>query len=412
MTDLAGRNLEFLRAHPRLRPFVEEGVLDFAQFDSERDEEVRLIESGESLRPEGVRNPLILVANYFFDSIPQDAFRIEGGRLYESLVTVSSDRKDSTPDDPDIISHLELSYQNEPADENYYDDPEWNRILDNCRRRLPSTSFLFPTAALSCVKKFYDLAGGRLLLLSADKGYSRDEALLQGLGAPGIALHGSSFSMMVDYHIIGDYVQNLDGRALHPTHEHESLSISAFMFGGPPDGYVETRQAYGEAVEAFGPDDLFTLTKGVESFFEALSPAQALSFLRLSCWDYRVLWGCMHVLKEAAPSAPESLKREIYEAVGRVWDAYLPIGEEADLAFHVGTLLLEMDLYGEALEFLQHSAELYGEEPGTAYNMAVCWHGLRQTSKALECVERALELDAGFDAAKTLRIKLRSSAAR
>ena len=69
----------------------------------------------------------------------------------------------------------------------------------------------------------------------------------------------------------------------------------------------------------------------------------------------------------------------MYEAARQTWDAYLPIGEEEDLAFQIGTLLLEMEFYAEALEFLQHSVSLYGAEPGTVYNMAVCCHGLRQT---------------------------------
>jgi hypothetical protein len=44
--------------------------------------------------------------------------------------------------------------------------------------------------------------------------------------------------------------------------------------------------------------------------------------------------------------------------------------------------------------------------------MAVCYNGLSQTSEALECVTQALELDAEFDAAKALRIRLQSAAAR
>ena len=43
------------------------------------------------LSPESVRNPLVLIANYFFDSIPQDAFHVEGGQLYESLTIREAD---------------------------------------------------------------------------------------------------------------------------------------------------------------------------------------------------------------------------------------------------------------------------------------------------------------------------------
>ena len=88
------------------------------------------------------------------------------------------------------------------------------------------------------------------------------------------------------------------------------------------------------------------------------------------------------------------------------------LAQAKEAGLSVSYVLLDKEFYAEALEFLQHSVDLYGAEPGTLYNMAVCCHGLRQTAKAVEHVERALELDAEFDAARALRIKLQTSAAR
>ncbi|HEV2862322.1 MAG TPA: tetratricopeptide repeat protein [Pyrinomonadaceae bacterium] len=412
MTDLAERNLEYWRAHPRLRPLVEEGSLDFALFDAERGRELTPVVSGEPLSAGAMRNPLMVVSNYFFDSLPQDAFAVAEGRLSEMLVTVSTPRREPDPEDPDILSRVEVAYDHAPADGDYYEDPAWNRILEDYSRRLPSAAFLFPVAALKCVEYFHALSGGRMLLLSGDRGYCDDEAILRGEGTPTPAVHGS-FSMMVDYQAVGEYCRHLGGQVLHPAHRAESLNVSAFLFGGPADGgFVETRQAYEEAVEKFGPDDFFTLKEGVAGVYDSLSPGQLLAFLRLSGWDHRRFLECLHVFKRHLPELDETRKRELGRAVRSVWDAYLPIGEEEDLAFHLGTLLLEMESYAEALEFLQHSEDLYGPEPGTAYNMAVCCHGLRQTAKALEHVNRALELDADFDAARALRIKLRPSGGR
>jgi tetratricopeptide (TPR) repeat protein len=409
MTDFAESNLEYWRAHEWLRPFAEEGSLDFARFDAEGDGELRLVNSGEALSAESVRNPLVVVSNYLFDSLPQDAFAVAGGQLFEALVTVTTGRKESDPEDPEILSRAELSYTNAPVEGDYYEDPAWNRILEDYGRRLPAAPFLFPTAALKCVEYFRRLSGGRMLMLSGDRGYNGDEAIVRGEGAPAMSMHGS-FSMMVDYQIIGDYCRALGGRVIHPSHRHESLNVSAFLFGGAE--FAETRGAYAEAIEKFGPDDFNTLKEGFARVYDSMSLENLLAFLRLSRWDYRRFLECLHVLKERLTDAPDARKRDVYEAARRVWDAYLPIGEEEDLAFHIGTLLLEMEFYKEALEFLRHSADLYGVEPGTAYNMAVCYDGLSQTPEALECVTQALELDAEFDAAKALRVRLQSAAAR
>ncbi|MDT4896884.1 MAG: hypothetical protein QOH25_1961 [Acidobacteriota bacterium] len=410
MTDFVERNVEYWRAHPWLQPFVEEGSLDFARFDLESDQELRLVHSGALLSAETVQNPMVLIANYIFDSIPQDAFHIEDGQLYESLVTVLSTRHEPEADDPEILTRLQISYSYQTIGEDYYGDPEWNRILQNCRERLPGTAFLFPTAALKFIENFRQLSGGRGLLLSADKGFNQDEALLEGQGMPGLTMHGNGcFSMMVDYQIIGEYFRQHSGHVLHPAHRHASINISAFMFGNPPGGYIETRQAYEDAIEKFGPDDFHTLIRGIETFYGALNLEQILASLRLSGWDYQLLRRCLPILKEYLADISETQKQELYEAIQKTWDSYLPIGEEDDLAFHLGTLLLEMEFYAEALEFLQHSASLYGMEPGTAYNMGVCYHSLRQMEKALECINQALRLDPEFDAAKTLRIKLQSA---
>lgn len=246
------------------------------------------------------------------------------------------------------------------------------------------------------------------MLLSGDRGYSQDEALKLGRGIPAFTLHGS-FSMMVDYQIIGEYCRHLGGQVLHPARQAESLNISAFLFGDPPVDFVETRQAYAEAIEKFGPDDFFTLKEAVARIYGVLSLDEMLTFLRLSCWDYKRFREYLPALKNHLPHVSDVQKQQLHEAILKVWDCYLPIGEESDLAFELGTLLLEMGFYEEALEFLQRSVDLYGIAPGTAYNIAVCYHSLGQMEQALEYVNQALGLDPKFAEAKRLRTELDSA---
>ncbi len=51
LTDFTETNLGYLREHPALRPFVEQGVVDFATFDVERDSEIVLHHAGTRLGP-------------------------------------------------------------------------------------------------------------------------------------------------------------------------------------------------------------------------------------------------------------------------------------------------------------------------------------------------------------------------
>jgi tetratricopeptide (TPR) repeat protein len=218
--------------------------------------------------------------------------------------------------------------------------------------------------------------------------------------------------MMVDYQIIGEYCQRLGARVLHPARASEHLNISAFMFGDVPDNFIETQQAYAEAIEKFGPDDFFTLKETFEELYDALTLEQILAFVRLSCWDYKRFRECLPALKKYLPEMTELQKQQLHEAILKVWDCYLPIGEEGDLAFELGTFLLEMEFHEEAIAFLQRSVELYGMAPGTAYNIAVCYYGLNQMDQALDYVNQALNLDHEFIEARKLRKGLESALAR
>ncbi len=405
MTDLAERNLEYWRTHSRLQPFVEDGSLDFARFDVEHDETLKLSHSGETISPANLQAPIVVIANYLFDSVPQDAFFVSGGHLFETLVSVSTQEKDQ--DDPEVLSHVELSYDYNPVSGDYYHDAKWNRILKAYQNRLTATAFLFPTTALQCISNLHRLSSGRMLLLSGDRGYSSDQALLAGNGAPVMAMHGS-ISMMVDYQIIGEYCRELGGQALHPPKQTPNLNVSAFLLSDQAGDFIETRQAYADTIARFGPDDLFTLKEGIAPLFEELSLDQILAFLRLSCWDYLRFWECLTALKKHLPNMTGIKKQELRDTILKVWDHYLPIGEEHDLAFELGTLLLEMEFHADALEFLQRSVDLYGIAPGSAYNIAVCHYSLGRMDQALEFADKALGLDHEFAEARTLRKALKS----
>jgi tetratricopeptide (TPR) repeat protein len=404
MTDFALANLDFWQAHPALRPYVEQGVLDFACFDAEKDQHLQLRHAGQTLSAATLKNPLIVLANYFFDSIPQDLFYIQQGQLYETLLTLSYPEPDPDYDDPEFLARLEIAYEDRPAMADYYDDPDFNRILGRYQQRLSDTAFLLPSVGLQCLRNLYQLSGGRLLLLSGDKGHTQEETLL-GQGKPMLTLHGS-FSLMVNYHAIAQYTQERRGQALTPAYHPVGLTICAFMFGSPDHAYLETRQAYRQAIEKGGPDAFFALKQGIEPHYATLTLPQILAYLRLSGWDAQIFFGCFPTLMEQAESAADVLKQELYGALQNIWEMYYFIGEQRDLPFHLSMLLYSMGYYPEALEYLRYSLQLHGADPSTFHNMAMCHYRLRQLDQARSCLEQSLALNPGFEAARAMKIKL------
>ena len=404
MTDFTERNIDFWRQHQSLRPLVEEGVLDFALFDTERDEELKLAESGGVLAPGNVNNPMVVIANYFFDSIPQDAFFIQGGQLYEGLVTVSSYQQEPDLHDPELLSRLEISYDRKPVESDYYENTDWNEILQYYEKRLDDTAFLFPGAALQCIENFKGISGGRMLLLSGDRGYSHEDDLIDR-GEPEMAGHGS-FSMMVNYHAIGKYVQNQDGQPLHTAHRHAHLNISAFLMGNHPGDYTETRQAYRQTIENCGPDDFYALKKAIEHGYDSWTLEQLLAYIRLSGFDAKITLACYPALMDHLEHGSESEKQELCRVIQKVWDVYYPMAEEQDVACHFGVLLHKVGCYTEALDYFNRSVEIYGPDATVTYNMSMCHYGLRQMEAALKSIHEAVTLDPDCEKAGAMRSKI------
>lgn len=410
LTDFVERNIDYWRDHPSLQPLVEAGLLDFACFDAEQCRPFELICSGETLTAQTIRNPLIVVANYFFDAIPQDVFYVHQGQLHEGRVTVTAPQPEVDLSDPELLARLEVVFEHLPVHADIYDDALFNQILHEYSQRLAETTILFPIAALRCIRFLLELSSARLFLLSADKGFHWEEDLLSW-GEPVMAIHGGCFSMTLNYHALEQYVLKQGGHCLHTSRHHTSLDVVALL-PGAPDDFSETAQAFEQAIEKFSPHDLFNLLQSIEQKLSNLSLEQMLAWLRLTRWDANLLLNFFPALLEQVAAAPEALKEELHWVIQHVWDNYYDIGEEQYLAFYLGTLLCGMGLYPEALNHLEYSLQHFGPDARTLYNISLCHFALLQLDNALECVKQSLAIDPSCEPAKVLRIKIESTLGR
>ena len=227
-----------------------------------------------------------------------------------------------------------------------------------------------PRAAIDCIRRLRALAGDRLLVLAADKAHSTEEALALR-SEPEPSRHGGgAFSLMVNFHALAWYARRHGGEALSGGDRHAAIDVGAFLFGDTP--FPETRLAYDEAIERFGPEDFSLLGEGVEHAAEELSVAELVAVLRLSRWDAFTLLGIAHSLQgsvgEADPAVQEDLRAALYE----IDDRHYPVPGEGDLPFTIATLLYEMGDYEDALEFFHASLEQHGPHEATQKNIALC----------------------------------------
>ena len=158
LSDLPERNVAFWQSHPRLAPFVAAGQLDFARFDPSEEASIALRVSGKRLARGELANPLIVLANYFFDSIPQDAFYVNQGLLCEELATLDCDHPRLGSSDPEILPHLRVRFSPHFTSLDYFADPDFNVILGAYLQSLNQAYLQFPTGALEVLRNLRQIA--------------------------------------------------------------------------------------------------------------------------------------------------------------------------------------------------------------------------------------------------------------
>ena len=133
LTDFAESQLDDWAAHPGL----EDERFDFARVDLTQPIAPVLRRRGVTLG--ALKNPLIVIANYVFDSIPADAFAVDDGALHACLVDsgFAFTRAPVTP----------------------YGDEDLDALLEHYRVTLDDTVFTVPTVALAAIRGLRALGG-------------------------------------------------------------------------------------------------------------------------------------------------------------------------------------------------------------------------------------------------------------
>jgi hypothetical protein len=400
MTDFAQSNLDAWRRNQRLAELAEQGVLDFALFDIERDREIHLVHSGETLAARSCVNPLLAVANYAFDSTVQDAFFVKEGALSDAAASVLSTRAEEDLGDPAILARARLRFEARALKVGRYDDPALNRVLERYSRRLNDTCFLLPIGALHAIQTLRAWSDGRLLMLCADKAFAQEEELLSHAEA-GLTFHGGSVSMTVNFHALGAYFEELGGTVWHSLPRIQRLNVCA-LASGLPD-LPEARLAFEESVNAFGPAAYLKLLQDIRKDWQQPSLEALAALLRLCAWDHQILVTWSEALRKQLSAAPEALKLELLAALRHVWDNFFPMQE--DLAFELAGFCLIMKEPRDALFYCGESLRFFGERALTHFRAGLAHGLLAQLPEAVASMDKALALNPALASAREMKIR-------
>jgi RimJ/RimL family protein N-acetyltransferase len=404
MTDASAKILAYWQAVEQFQPYIEQGVLDFACFDARRDDTLKLLISGQSVGLKKSSGPLIVIANYLFDCMPQDVFEVIEGRLYECPVTVEAMEPRAGGEVYGESEAIELSYHSRPCADAYYRNESWNLTLSRYLKIAKDGAFLFPVGAVQCLENLRALAPCGLLMLSGDKGqHQLDLTLTQD--RPEVNSHGRCFTFDVNYFALSEHVRQTGGQVWHTPHNPKKIDVLAFLYGEKPKSTCQLSQAYLEYVSEFGPDNFFTVKKLAEENQMRLSLEEIISLLRLSRHDAAIISCCYERLMQILPGATACEREGFYTELRAAAERCFVIDRSGN-PFQMGNLLAVTEHYEEALASYRRSQIEAGNSASTEFNLALTYLNLGKRDEARSCLAKALALDEDLMPAQHLLNKI------
>jgi SAM-dependent MidA family methyltransferase len=402
MTDLPSKNVLAWESHPNLQPFVKQGLLDFARFDAVHDTELHLVVSHTTIRPGDLKQPLLIVANYFFDSIPQELIYIGDGKVFECDLLIDIPDSTNLLKPSEALGEMTMNYEHRRAPQYENETYLYHDVIALYQQELEDSHVLFPEAGLTCLERLNQLSQAGYLLITADKGDHRLENWK--FAEPHVLIYHGSFSLTANYHAIGYVCEQRGGLSLFTGQHYKNINIGCMLMLETPMGYANTRLAYRRFIDRFGPDEFFSLKEWVDRQLETMGLQQILAFWRLGGYDAEYFIQSARRIASLLPEANDEELQDIKLGIHTMWSSFYTMEQRYDLALDAGLLLFEMDMYEDAKLFLETSIHTDEEESVVTvlYCLAICSYELGDEDAAQQYLREALVLEPEHEEALTL----------
>lgn len=418
ISDFAESSIEALENHSHFKPFIELGMVDFAVVNPLLDDTIKLRLAQKALPVE----PTVIVANYLFDSLPQDAYRVEKGLLHNTQLTLTL-KPDATLNNalPDI-RQLDFNYTHQPVEQtltqfNPYTNPLWNKIVRDTAQAYYNASFMLPLGAFRAMDWMQQLTQGQWLLLATDKGSQRKENHLDG-DDPDIVLHSGAFSFFVNFDAISQWVsgQKSDNgeqaqTLSQPVQLQQQLCTYVAVNGLPP---LPQNNPLSLAVDKhFGqiaPTRLIPAFLPVLGNLSSEQPPQykqdqmhidaLLQGIRLSMADPYVISRLTRVIYPYLGSFSPDQRQDLLIMLDRASKFYFPFKAEPLFPLSLGIFLVLFRLPDKAVNAIKQALAI---EPRNAHSylwLGKAYDQLNNPRKARDCYHNACVLDNTLEDAK------------
>lgn len=392
MTDFTENNIQYWQTHPALEPYIKNLQLDFAHYDMEKDQSIHLINQSIALKKDGTSTPLIVLANYIFDTVTCDAFYINQQKTQElqlSLQTTEDNMRDNKIIDDKKIT---TTFQTKDIDTNtYYQDEKINNILAFYEKNIEHSHVLIPTASLHSIAHLFDISQNDCMIISSDKGKTTLNEI-DHTREPHIAFHGS-VSFSVNFDAITRYITQHQGEAYIPE---PRRGIRTVLYLNAPQKLNQCPsllQAIDQSIEGFSPADFFLCYRQFIENDNTPTLNTLNAQLAFCLYDTHVFKKLLPRILKAIVDANALAKNKLRNNLEKIAGGFYLMPHCHDIFHSIAECYFAMEDYNQAKAYFTQSQQTFEENDITLYNLSLCDIQLGNLSSAIERLNLAHSLN-------------------
>jgi len=409
MSDFSEKNCKFWENHAHLKPFVEKGLLDFAHYDPLKSEALELRLSKKVLKADTMANPLIVLSNGFFDSIPQDVFQVSEKILNEGLVQLFLKLPEQSIEQPKI-EDVDVITRFKAADSShYYSNEAYNGILKSYHEALSvqegQHTFLFPVGALDAIEQVKKLSNKGFMLFASDRALTHLEANIQ-MEQLSNHLSGKTLSHCVNYDILSRYFESTAAKSILTEHDGWPLqTICAYQLPEAPP-LEQLRYVFHNRLQRMNMLNTLCCVPTHMNDTPEAHVAYWLSYMRVHMSEPAIFAHIGDLLVPRIASFRPEQKRELLRLMEDSWKHFYYSSGENNTPFIFSKLYFALKEFQLCISALEQTIHWFGDHVALRCFKAEVFAqwGRREEAKA-EC-EKALELEANHELAVKLLEKL------
>lgn len=410
MTDISLKSLETWKTHHALKPFIDEGWLDLAVYNANRDLEIKLVISGQKIKQKAINKPLFVICNYIFDTLIQDAFQVINHRLHEIELVIKNEKKIEKGALKNYFKNAKYEFVKHPINTNYYrETPVLNKILQTYETECENAAFLMPIGAFQCIENLKKFTKGPVMFLVSDKGVT-DRDLFEEDEDPDISFHGS-VSMMVNFDALRRYTELCGGKSLLMGDRGSDFQVANFIFHTDYE-IPNTTYAFTNSLSCFNPQDLFDICYIDDDPIKNFKSLESIvNILNLAEWDPSIFYDYHEQIIEKLEKddITVGVQHSIVNGLERAWRYFFKLEKSQDLPFAIGSTFYNMDFNEKAIEFYHYSLEFFGKDKDTYFNLALAYQALGDYTKAQEMIDESLKMAPTNKAMRELQKEIKTT---